>query len=246
MQTNDLESLSQRLLNVLHLQAVPIGIGFSDSLPEGINAFDEEMPEPAPDGRTGRVSAGCVFWMKSTTSSFVTKAQDHYNCSVGSLTHGLVDFDEVASNNDVAELVSSGWVSPQMVPNIPVITKRHSYISYGPLSEAGFELDVVLLRLNARQLMVISDAVSELDIQGKPQCHIIAIAKEHNKVAASVGCALSRARTGMTPNEMTCAIPFGRLEEVVSKIEQAVGIDSEVAKYAAVDSRRFSGIKEKV
>ncbi len=245
MHSDEIKSLSNRLSDALHLQVNPIGIGFFDTLSKGVGVFDEDMPKPASDGRTGRVSAGCVFWMKSTNSSFVTQAKDHYNCSVGSLTHGLVDFSQVASNNDIAELVSSGWVSPQMVPTIPVVSKRHKYINYGPLSEAAFDPDVVLLRLNARQLMIISDAI-KLDIQGKPQCHIVALAKEHNKVAASVGCALSRARTGMSPNEMTCAIPFGRFEEIVNEIEKSVGIDSEVAKYAASDSRRFSGMKEKV
>jgi len=51
---------------------------------------------------------------------------------------------------------------------------------------------VVLLRVNARQLMVLSDALPGLSIQGKPQCHIVALAKEHGVPAASVGCALSR------------------------------------------------------
>ena len=45
--------------------------------------------------------------------------------------------------------------------------------------------------------MVLSDAVPGLRIEGKPQCHIVAIAKEQGEVAASVGCALSRVRTGM-------------------------------------------------
>ena len=63
--------------------------------------------------------------------------------------------------------------------------------------------------------MTIGDALPDLVIEGKPQCHIVAIAKEQNRPAASVGCALSRARTGMGVHEMTCALPGPRLDEIV-------------------------------
>ncbi|MGZ4525720.1 MAG: hypothetical protein ACXVX7_04510 [Mycobacterium sp.] len=72
-----------------------------------------------------------------------------------------------------------------------------------------------MLRANGRRLMVLSDALPGLRIEGKPQCHIVAVAKEQGEVAASVGCALSRARTGMRAEEMTCAIPAGNLGDVV-------------------------------
>ena len=63
--------------------------------------------------------------------------------------------------------------------------------------------EVHSLRRPLPQMMVLSDALPGMRIEGKPQCHIVALAKEHGEVAASVGCALSRARTGMRPDEMT-------------------------------------------
>ena len=57
--------------------------------------------------------------------------------------------------------------------------------------------------------------------------------------AASVGCALSRVRTGMSPTEMTCAIPARQLAEVVASVQQHAGADTAVAKYAAEDAHRF-------
>jgi uncharacterized protein (DUF169 family) len=96
--------------------------------------------------------------------------------------------------------------------------------------------DVVLLRVNGRQMMVLSDALPGLRIEGKPQCHIVALAKENGEVAASVGCALSRARTGMRPDEMTVAIPGARLSSVVDAVERTAAIDTVVAKYAALST----------
>ena len=81
--------------------------------------------------------------------------------------------------------------------------------------------------------MVLSDAIPGLRIEGKPQCHIVAIAKEQGEIAASVGCALSRVRTGMPATEMTCAIPAARLAEVVEAIERNAVADAAVARYAA-------------
>jgi uncharacterized protein (DUF169 family) len=98
----------------------------------------------------------------------------------------------------------------------------------------------VLMRVNGRQMMVLSDAIPGLRIEGKPQCHIVALAKENGEVAASVGCALSRARTGMRPDEMTVAIPGARLADVVDSVEKTAAVDTVVAKYAAEDARRFA------
>lgn len=235
----DLHSLAQRLSGALHLSAPLIAIGF-DKDPAGLDGFEAPLSPPAADGRSGRVPAGCVFWFEATSKSFTTVAQDHANCSVGSVTHGLATFSDVADNLDVAEMVASGWVTPDMVPKIPVVASKPSRISYAPLSLAPFLPDVVLARVNGRQLMVLADALPELEIQGKPQCHIVAVAKEFNRVAASTGCALSRARTGMRPEEMTCAIPGGRLEEVTAAVEATAAIDGAVARYAASDSRRFA------
>jgi uncharacterized protein (DUF169 family) len=231
--------LATDLSEALALAVPPIAITFSDSPPEGTDAFDDPMPEPMPDGRTGRVPAGCVFWMKSTDRTFSTVAEDHGNCSVGSLTHGFKTLDEVAGNSDVAALLETGWVTMDVVPQIPTVHERPGAVTYGPLADTKTDPDVVLVRVNGRQLMVLSDAMPGLRIEGKPQCHIVAVAKEQGEVAASVGCALSRVRTGMSVNEMTCAIPAGRLGDLVGAIRRNAGADTAVARYAAEDAKRF-------
>ncbi len=232
--------LAEMLTRTLHLAVPPIAISFGHEGPAGVPAFDEPMSEPTPDGRAGRVPAGCVFWVRAAERAFTTAPEDHGNCSVGRYTHGLAAMEDIASNSDVATLLESGWVDAEAVGRIPAVAERAEVISYGPLATSGDLPDVVLLRVNGRQMMVISDAVPAMRVEGKPQCHIVAIAKEHGEVAASVGCALSRARTGMRPDEMTVAIPGRRLTEVVAAIDRAASVDTAVAKYAADDARRFA------
>lgn len=238
----DWPALSDRLAAALHLQVPPVAITFSQDPPVGVAPFDAPMSAPAADGRRGRAPAGCVFWVRAADATFSTAPEDHGNCSVGRVTHGLATLDEVARNDDVAELLASGWVSSDAVAGIPAVRERPGAITYGPLREtpAGVDPDVVLLRVNGRQLMVLSDALPGLSVEGKPQCHVVAVAKDRGVPAASVGCALSRARTGMTPDEMTCALPAAGLGETVAAVERAADIDTGVARYAAADARRFA------
>ncbi len=230
--------LADRLTAALHPLAAPIAISFLDALPDDVPAFDAPMPEPTADGRTGRVAAGCVFWMHAPERTFSTVAEDHANCSVGSYTHGLLSLEEAATHADIGVLVESGWVTPEVFPTIPAVTKRPAAITYGPLAETE-DPSVILLRLNAQAMMVMTDALPDLRIEGKPQCHIIAVAHEQHRVAASVGCALSRARTGMGANALTCAIPAALAAEVTERVERAAGVDAGVARYAAQDAQRF-------
>jgi uncharacterized protein (DUF169 family) len=113
-------------------------------------------------------------------------------------------------------------------------------VTYGPLAQTSLTPDVVLVRIRAGQLMLLAEAVPGLQIGGKPQCRVIALAKEQGQVAASLGCTLSRTRTGLSGDEITCAIPGPRLVEVVRNVEATARIDAVAESYAAADIRRFA------
>jgi uncharacterized protein (DUF169 family) len=236
---NDYKALAGDLTELLTLQTPPLAITFTQEAPAGVPRYEGTMPAPTPDGRTGKVSAGCVFWMKAVDRTFHTCAEDHGNCSVGSLTHGFISLDVAAKRADVKALVDACWVTPGVFPHIPVVKQRPKCVVYGPLSDARIDPDVVFIRLNGKQAMVLHDALPDLRFEGKPQCHIIPIAKEQGQVTLSVGCMLSRVRTGMPNTEVTCAIPGTKLKEIVSKLKTTCGADKAVATYAAEDARRF-------
>jgi len=236
---HDYDALATDLKQLLSLMVEPLAISFSQRSPEGVPAFADPIPEPV-DGRTGRVSAGCVFWTRASDRTFTTEAADHANCSVGSLTHGFTSLEDAATGTDVAALLESGWVSEQAFAGLPAVSGSPAAVTYGPLRETPVDPDVVLLRLNGKQLMAVHGACPEMRIEGKPQCHIIPLAKEQGVVAASVGCMLSRARTGMPAHEMTCAIPGREISTVVERIRAARAADETVAAYAAADAQRFN------
>ena len=236
----DYAAAARALGDALGLASPPIAITFSAEAPHGVLAFGDPMPEPTPDGRTGRVAAGCVFWFRATERTFTTVAEDHGNCSVGSLTHGFKTLEQAAQGADVAALVEADWVSPEVFPEIPTVSDPPRYVTYGPLAQTPVDPDVIFLRLSGKQTMMLHDAWPNLRFEGKPQCHIIPIAKEHGDVAVSVGCMLSRVRTGLSNSEVTCAIPAGLLLQLIKRLELASAADRAVAAYAAKDAGRFS------
>ena len=233
-------ALADEIVALLGLSVPPIAIAFRDTVPDDIARHGGAYPPPTEDGRTGAVAAGCVFWMEAQDRTFATVPEDHGNCSVGSLTHGLIALDEAATRSDVQAVCEANWVQPEIFPHIPTVGTRSASIVYGPLSETPVEPDVVLLRMVGKQVMQLHSAVPSLRFEGKPQCHIVAIAKESDDVAVSVGCMLSRVRTGMANQEVTCAIPGDRLGEVVAALKGTCEADRLVASYAGEDGKRFA------
>jgi uncharacterized protein (DUF169 family) len=239
MSQNRFETWHLDLQDLLGLAVPPIAIAFlSHDLAE-VSRLERTMPPATADGRTGAVAASCVFWIEGTRGVFATTAEDHGNCSVGSLTHGFKTFQDIARNSDVAALCESKWVTPEAVAKIAVVREKPKSIVYGPLRDMPVEPSVILLRLNGKQQMLLHDAWPNLRLEGKPQCHIIPIAKESGEIALSVGCMLSRVRTGMSNNEVTCAIPTSRVSLLIERLHAARVTDTAVAAYAAEDSRRF-------
>lgn len=232
-------ALTKEITRALKLDHEPIAIAFLDEAPRGITHFDAPMSEPARDGRRGRVPAGCVLWKLAEERSFYTVPEDHGNCSIGSVTHGFKKLQEVESNEDIRELCECGWLGKPGELDLPVISRHYDFVYYGPLSQTHLQPDVVLLRINAKQMMVIHDAIPDLIIEGKPQCHIVPVAKEMRRPAVSLGCMLSRVRTGLPSSEVMCAMPYTVMSELVASIVKASEIESRVARYAASDSSRF-------
>jgi uncharacterized protein (DUF169 family) len=240
IEPSDYRTLAQELRDILGLAVSPVAITFHRSAPHDIKRFEKAFPPSTADGRTGPVPAGCVFWVEAIDKTFATVPEDHGNCSVGCVTHGLKTLPEVANNSDVVAACEVGWVTAEAVGGLTVIAEKPGCIEYGPLSEASGKPSIVLLRLNGKQQMFLHDAWPDVRLEGKPQCHIIAIAKERGEIAMSVGCMLSRVRTGMSNNEVTCAIPSDILPTLLERLRSADAANMAVAAYAAQDSKRFS------
>ena len=231
--------MSAALTTLLGLEHSPIAVTFLEEMPiDDVPRFAEPMTEPTEDGRSGRVAAPCVFWMQAHSRTFDTMAPDHGNCSVGAFTHGFVDAADILDKSDVGALLDVGWVTMEAFAGVASMSRRSKGVRYGPLTDARAEPDVVILRVSPRQVMEINDAV-EVEWSGKPQCQILPLAADMGVIAASMGCALSRARTGMGDDELTVAVPGHRLAELIASLRDVCRADEQVVGYAEADLARF-------
>jgi uncharacterized protein (DUF169 family) len=90
--------------------------------------------------------------------------------------------------------------------------------------------------------MTLLGAVPELTLARKPQCVIVPLAHA-GQVAVSPGCAVSRTRTNLPDDKLTCAIPARDLESVISRLEASTAADRAVSEFAAADmAHNFSTV----
>ena len=213
--STDWKSLNRRLVAALKPTGAPVAILFhAPGETPSAERVTPDYPDPNERGRTGQVPAGCVFWIHGAERTFATEAADHANCSVGSYTHGFLTLEEAASKDDVEAVLAAGWVDQAAVMGLPHVAEAPGVGGLRPAGRHAASRPMsCCCRINGFAMMTLKSACPEMALEGKPQCHIVAMAKEQGAVAASVGCALSRARTGMRPEEMTCVIPGARLSE---------------------------------
>ena len=219
---------AQRLRDLLGLDDPPVAVSF-DAPPHAGAATPAAQP------------AGCCFWAPAQQQRLDTVATDHANCSVGSYTHGLIPLEQAAAGADTAALVGSGWVGEADLMAAAALTFRPSAITYQPLSEAQ-NPDVVLIRLSPKALMTLLSAVPDLTLARKPQCMIVPLAHA-GQVAVSPGCAVSRTRTNLPDDELTCAVPAREVESLIERLEMSTAADRAVSEFAAADiARNFTTV----
>jgi uncharacterized protein (DUF169 family) len=221
MRVSNSALLARRLSELLGLTDAPVAVSF-DAAPRA----DAGTPVPAQP-------AGCCFWAPAQQRRLDTVATDHANCSVGSYTHGLIPLEQAAAGADTTALVGSGWVGEADLMAAAALPFRPSSITYQPLVEAE-NPDVVLAKLSPTALMTLLGAVPDLILARKPQCVIVPLAHA-GQIAVSPGCAVSRTRTNLPDDELTCAIPAHELESLIERLEISTAADRAVTEFAAAD-----------
>ena len=84
--------------------------------------------------------------------------------------------------------------------------------------------------------MSLQGACPDLAVVTKPQCQIVALALQ-GTTAVSPGCAVSRVRTGLPADELTCAFPARELADLVARLTRSIAADAAVSAYAETDIR---------
>jgi uncharacterized protein (DUF169 family) len=191
---------------------------------------------PAPPPGMRRVAAagpsGCSYWaLAAEGESFFTEAADHLGCPIGAFTHGVEMPAASATELEglVGTMVGLGYLREAEVPGIPRRAAPFRFALYGPFPGAPFEPDVVLVRANARQAMLLGEAASAAgafsagDGAGpatmlRPTCAALPAAIGAGRAALSLGCVGNRVYTKLPDDAMYVAIPGAKLAEVAEQL----------------------------
>lgn len=216
---NSYSKFGPELQTLLHLSKAPVAIAF-DTDASGL------------DRSTDTVPSSCAFWTKALDRTFYTTPEQHQNCSIGAVTHGYRAAKDTLGGcgcADVDLLESVGWVGDEDIKGLPAIPQdKQRKIAYGPLAQAPFTPDVVLMFVNAGQAMLVAESTKSRKVLSKPTCQALPEAYKGNFVI-SLGCTASRLRVGYDDNEMVVAIPGQELEGFVQRLRVSAAADTKVA-----------------
>ena len=216
------------LSELLRLDSPPVAIAFADEAPAGV--LPVSTGEPASCGYWRRAAAGEVFF---------TVADDHKRCPVGAHTHNvpLSPAEQHELMGLVQTMVGLSYLKMEEVPQIPTRRTPLRVAVYAPLATAPMPPDVVLVRGNARQLMLLAEASQAAGVagagatMGRPTCAVLPEAINSGRTAASFGCVGNRVYTGADETEAYFAIPGAQLAAVEASLATIVRANQELEKF---------------
>jgi uncharacterized protein (DUF169 family) len=216
------------LAQLLGLSSSPVAISFRPSAPDGVQRIAASEP------------AGCGYWRRAAAGEvFFTEPGDHKSCPVGAHTHhvALTPAEQQELEGLVGVMVGLEYLKPSDVPQIPTLKETFQGAVYAPLERAPVSPDVVLVRGNARQLMLLSEAAQSAGVagstpaMGRPTCAVLPEAIGSQKTAASFGCIGNRVYTGAGDDEAYFAIPGAALSAVEERLAVMVKANTELEKF---------------
>jgi uncharacterized protein (DUF169 family) len=217
---------AEQLTDLLGLRTAPVALTFLETPPAGV-------PRVAAAG-----PSGCTYWKQATEGqTFYTEASDHYACPVGAYTHGVPLPPEQAKELEevIGTMVHVGYLRPEEVAGIPRRQGAFRFAVYGPLADA--EPDLVLVRGNARQVMLLAEAAQAAGVGagagllGRPTCAAVPEALQTQRAVASLGCIGNRVYTDLGDDELYFALPGKHVRAVTEKLATIVQANRELERY---------------
>lgn len=217
--------------------SLPVALSFSDTMPNELPREPEAQP------------SGCTFWkLASLGRAFYTEAADHFGCAVGAYIHGaeLPDAQAWELSSLVSTMSSLSYIKHEEVAQIPRRTTPLRYLTYAPLSKSPGLPDAVLVRGNARQLMLLTEAaraaghLKNSPAMGRPACAMIPESMASGSVALSLGCIGNRIYSGLDDGEGYVVISGATLEAVCAQLVIILKANEALAEFHSGRRAQFA------
>ena len=216
------------IAELLNLASPPVAIAFVKTAPAGVPHVAALEP------------AGCGYWRRAAGGEvFYTVADDHKRCPVGAHTHNVplspAEKDELMGL--VQTMVGLEYIKMDEVSQIATRKTPLEVVVYAPLDAAPVAPDVVLVRGNARQLMLLAEAAQKAEVagagpaMGRPTCAVIPEAINTARTSASFGCIGNRVYTGIADDQFYTVISGSDLNAVIGELDTIVSANATLAEY---------------
>jgi uncharacterized protein (DUF169 family) len=205
-----------------------VSIAFLDAAPPGVRHVAAGEP------------ASCGYWRRAAEGEvFYTLAGDHKRCPVGAHTHNvpLTAPEKQELTGLLETMVGLSYLKMEEVPAIPTRRTPLQVAVYSQLGREPVPPDVVLVRGNAKQLMLLAEAAQAAGaagagpVLGRPTCAVLPEAINTGRTSASLGCIGNRVYTGAPDDEAYYAIPGPQLAAVEEKLAVIVRANQELEKF---------------
>ena len=216
------------LTTLLNLTSPPVAIAFVDEAPAGVR----HAPAPEP--------AGCGYWRRAAAGEvFFTLADDHKGCPVGAHTHhvAMSPSEQEELMGLVGVMADLSYIKLEEIPTIPTRKTPLRVAVYAPLDKAPTAPDVVVVRGNAKQLMLLAEASRSAGVSGagqamgRPTCAVIPEAINSAQASTSFGCVGNRVYTGADDSDAYFAIPGRHVAAIEKSLAVIVHANQELEKF---------------
>jgi uncharacterized protein (DUF169 family) len=216
------------LSELLGLDKSPVAISFVDRAPAGVSRVTPGEP------------ASCGYWRRAGEGEvFYTIAEDHKGCPIGAHTHNvpLSEEERRQATALVEMMVGISYLKMEEVARIPARGKPLNVAVYAPLERAPVPPDVVVVRGNARQLMLLTEAAMAAGVAGagptlgRPTCAALPAAIASSRTATSLACIGNRIYTAARDDEAYVAIPGEALGAVEAQLAVIARANEELEKF---------------
>lgn len=220
------QELEQTLTQALHPTRRPVAIAFRDIAPPGIDRLNGSQP------------SGCGFWsLAAEGRSFFTVPADHYNCPIGSHTHGMtLPAGRQHELTDALRWMGEiGYIRMEEVAQIPRLMRTPAVTIYAPLAGSPVPPDAVLVCGRPGKLMLLHEAASRAGkasrpLLGRPTCMAIPATLDGG-IASSLGCVGNRVYTGLADDELYVVIAGSDLEAIVDQLHTITSANTALTAY---------------
>jgi uncharacterized protein (DUF169 family) len=225
----DNETRARVLVDELKLERTPVALAFVDGPPVGVLVTRATEP------------AACTFWRQAEHGLFYAAEDRHQECGVGAMTMGFeVPQDRMpAAMELIGTMVDMGYLDMAETAYLPMVTKPHQGILYGPLAVFPVEPDVALAIVTPAQGMILAEASESVTLReqpglptmGRPACGAVAWSANQSTVTMSLGCIGARTYVEVPDDRAIVVIPGQALDGVARKLGSLARANRDLAEF---------------